>query len=65
MYTRDFSFTKTAACALTFETGILTITTPDSSVEGSDAFTFAFTTTTVADLIVIQVPSKPYYDLTT
>lgn len=53
MYTRDITFTKTVISPLVFETGVLTITTIDSSVEGNDAFTFAFTTATVADLIVI------------
>lgn len=52
MYQRDLSFTMTTASVLTYSAA-MTITTTDYTVEGSDAFTFTFTTASTADLIVI------------
>ena len=64
MYSRDFNFTIVSLVnAIAYSA--MTITTTDSTVEGSDAFTFTFTTTNPSDFIVIQVPSVPYYPLTT
>ena len=52
MYSRGFTFDTTLPSPLTYST-LLTITTTDNTVEGSDAFTFTFTTLSAADFIVI------------
>ena len=52
MYYRDYTFTMTAASTLT-EQASLTITTGDTSVEGSDSFTFDFSTSSAPELLVI------------
>lgn len=52
MYERDFTILMAVASSVAYSAAI-TITTTDNTVEGSDAFTFTFTTSSISDLIVI------------
>ena len=64
MYERSSTATLAAASPLSFAS-TLSVVADDPSVLGNQKFTFTFTTPSQASLVVIQVPSTPYYSLTT
>ena len=64
MYEKDVAHNLAAACGLGVP-ATLSVVPADPSVLGFDTVTFTFTTPSAADLVIIQIPSTPYYSLIT